>query len=110
MTASSATSNDLLEKHDIVDTVETEKRPPAAETTADAFESPLQQAIQAGEWSSTEDPEDPLNWSTAKKTYNSAIPSVYCFTVYVQFCYSFGLLLHGVCERYSCEMVKLMLH
>lgn len=92
MTASSATSNDLLEKHDTVDTVgtekhdtdDTEKRPPAAETTADAFESPLQQAIQAGEWSSPEDPEDPLNWSTAKKTYNSAIPSVYCFTVYVK--------------------------
>ena len=80
MTASS-TSNDLLEKHDVPDS---ENGPPAAEITADAFKSPLQQAVQTGEWSSLEDPEDPLNWSAAKKAYHSAIPSVYCFTVYVK--------------------------
>ena len=99
MTASSNTSNDP-EKHDAVDvidmdnhhtlktgnrdTLDTEKRPPATETTADALESPLQQASQAGEWSSPEDPENPLNWSIVKKGYQSAIPSVYCFTVYVK--------------------------
>ena len=107
MTTSSNTSNDL-EKHNAVDvidmdnhdtlntdnrdtlntenhdTLDTEKRPPATETTADAFESPLQQASQASEWSSPEDPENPLNWSIAKKSYQSAIPSVYCFTVYVK--------------------------
>lgn len=77
MTASSATLNDL-EKHD------TEPRPPASEITADAFESPLQQATRAGEWSSPEDPEDPRNWSIAKKAYHTAIPSVCSFTVYVQ--------------------------
>ena len=69
------------DNHDIIDT---EKRPPAPETTADAFESPLQQASQASEWSSPEDPENPMNWSVAKKAYQSAIPSVYCFTVYVK--------------------------
>lgn len=83
MTASSATSNGL-EKYETVDAVDTEKRLSAAEATADAFQSPLQQANQAGEWNSPEDPEDPLNWSIAKKTYQSAIPSVYCFTVYVK--------------------------
>ena len=80
MTASSATSNDL-EKHDTVDATDTEKRSSTAEMTADASESPLQQANQAGEWSSPEDPENPLNWSIGKKAYHSAIPSIYCFTV-----------------------------
>lgn len=80
MTASSATSNDL-EKHDTVDALDTEKRPPPAEITADAFVSPLQQANQASEWSGPGDPEDPLNWSVAKKAYHAAIPSIYCFTV-----------------------------
>lgn len=108
MTASSTTSNDLekhdiidvadtdtsndLEKHDTTDAVHakdhdainTEKRPPAAEITADAFESPLQKAYQTGEWSNPQDPEDPLNWSFAKKFYHAAIPSIYCFTVYVE--------------------------
>lgn len=106
MTDSSGTSRDLLErhdaadianseKHDSLDTVEaadlekrdpldTQNRPPAADSTGDAVKSPLPQAVQAGEWSSPDDPENPLNWSTAKKTYHAAIPSIYCFTVYVQ--------------------------
>ena len=74
-TASSATSNDT-EKHD---TIEKETIPPA-----DAFESPLQQAYQAGEWTSPEDPENPLNWSKAKKAYHAALVSLYCFEVYVE--------------------------
>ena len=97
MTASSTTPNDL-KKHDTIaaadtdtsndlkkhDTIGIEKRAPAAEISADAFESPLQQAYQAGGWSSLDDPENPQNWSTVKKAYHAAIPSVYCFTVYVE--------------------------
>ena len=88
------TSSDLLEKDDTVDTathdaVDTErhetngtvKEPPAAEKAGDPIESPLQLASQAGEWTDSEDPEDPLNWSTTKKAYHAAIPSIYCFTV-----------------------------
>ena len=106
MTDSSGTSKDLQdshgtadmansEKYDSLDTVyaadpekqhtlDTENRPPAAESTVDVVKSPLPQAVEAGEWSSPEDPENPMNWSTAKKAYHAAIPSVLCFTVYVK--------------------------
>lgn len=101
MTASSSTSNDL-EKHDTVDAVDTQKHDTTASSAtsndtdkhdtiekeilppADALESTLQQAYQTGDWSSPDDPEDPMNWSTPKKIYHGAIPSVYCFTVYVE--------------------------
>lgn len=88
------TSNDLLEKDDTVDTathdavdmekhetVGTVKEPPAAEKAVDPMESPLQLANTDGEWTDSEDPDDPLNWSTTKKAYHAAIPSIYCFTV-----------------------------
>ena len=99
MAASSLTSNDqekhddLLEKHDMLDkeksdksdrSDKSDKSEPAAEATPDAFEIQPQQAGQPSEWSGPDDPEDPMNWSTAKKAYHSAIPSVYCFTVYVK--------------------------
>ena len=83
MTASAEMSNDQLEKHDTPDP-DTEKSSPATEITSDASKSPQQQELQTAEWSGPEDPENPLNWSTAKKAYHSAIPSVYCFTVYGQ--------------------------
>ena len=87
---SSVTSNDqekhveLLEKHETLEKEDSEKSEPAAEATPDAFEIQLQQAGQPSEWSGPNDPEDPMNWSTAKKAYHSAIPSIYCFTVYVK--------------------------
>lgn len=106
MTDSSGTSNDLQDRHDTADiansekhdsldtvdaadpekhdTLDTENRPPAAESNVDVAKSPLPQAVQAGEWSSPDDPENPMNWSTAKKAYHAAIPSVLCFTVYVK--------------------------
>lgn len=80
----SGTSNGLLEKDNSVNAVDTRKRPVAADVTSDTLDGPLQRALQAGEWSSPEDPDNPLNWSTAKKAYHAAIPSIYCFTVYVK--------------------------
>ena len=88
MAASSVTSNDqekhvqLLEKHDTLEKEESEKSEPAAE--APPFVIQLQKAGHPSEWNRPNDPEDPMNWSTAKKAYHSAIPSVYCFTVYVK--------------------------
>ena len=91
MAASSITSNDqekhddLVEKHDTLDKENSEKSEtsePAAE--APPFEIQLERAGQPSEWSGPNDPGDPMNWSTAKKAYHSAIPSVYCFTVYVK--------------------------
>ena len=81
MTTSSVTSNHLL-----LDTLDkqNENAPPAVEITPDAVESLPEHAIQPCEWSGPEDPENPMNWSTAKKAYHSAIPSLYCFTVYVK--------------------------
>lgn len=86
MTAPSATSKGLLEKDDTVNTDDTEKsgtldtdsHPPF-----DASETSLQQTVQADGWSSLKDPENPRNWPSAKKAYHSTIPSIFCFTVYV---------------------------
>ena len=91
MTASPTALNDPLGKHDTdtgtVDAVDLEKPDTLdadSRPSADAFKSPHRQAIQADGWTSPNDPENPLNWSTVKKAYHSAIPSVYCFTVYVK--------------------------
>ncbi|MCJ1377766.1 hypothetical protein MMC17_000862 [Xylographa soralifera] len=87
MAASSATSTHLIEeKHDTannspLEMADTDNPQLSSEEIGDMSKSPIQQALPAGEWSSLEDPEDPQNWSTAKKVYHSAIPSVYCFTV-----------------------------
>ena len=91
MAASSITFNDQekhddpLEKHDTLDkenSEKSEKSEPAAEAPPFVIQHP--QAGQTSEWRGPNDPEDPMNWSTAKKAYHSAIPSVYCFTVYVK--------------------------
>ena len=77
MTASSISSNGLQEEHDsmdAIDWVDPEKEPPPAETSG---------AIQKLEWNGPEDPENPLNWSSAKKAYHAAIPSIYCYTMCV---------------------------
>ena len=80
MTVPSTASNDLLEKND---TLDEGKALPPTDITIDAIENPLQQIDEAGDWDSPENSENPLKWSTAKKAYHSAIPSIYCFTVYV---------------------------
>lgn len=35
----------------------------------------------ASEWDGDNDPENPMNWSFAKKMYHGSIPSIYCFTM-----------------------------
>lgn len=68
---------DALEKQN-------ENAPPAAEILPDAVESPPERAVQPNEWDGPEDPENPMNWPLVKKAYHSAIPSLFCFTVYVK--------------------------
>ena len=72
METSSSPSNGLPEEHDSIDAIDTEKGPTSTETQA---------AAQTVEWDGPKDPENPQNWSTAKKAYHAAIPSLYCYTV-----------------------------
>ena len=82
--ASSLNVNEGTEKDDNATAADSEQLSiTATDIPANLSNDSPKQALQAGEWSSPEDPGNPMNWSTAKKTYHSAIPSVYCFTVYV---------------------------
>lgn len=42
----------------------------------------LQKITTAVDWAGPDDPDNPLNWSTAKKAYHTAIPALQCFTMY----------------------------
>ena len=85
MTASSATSNDRPEeKNDTVPMMDAEKHPVKDDLPSDSPDAQPPRTHQAAEWNSPEDAGSPLNWSMAKKAYHAAIPSVHCFTVYVE--------------------------
>lgn len=42
-----------------------------------------QQITSAVDWTGDDDPDNPLNWSRAKKIYHVLIPAFQCFTMYV---------------------------
>ena len=75
MALSLASPNGIRVEHDSLKAVDADNGPGSAETSA---------AGQAVGWNGLDDPENPLNWSAAKKAYHAAIPSIYCFTVYVR--------------------------
>lgn len=45
---------------------------------------PVHKVVTAQDWTSPDDPENPMNWEIWRKVYHVAIPALQCFTMYDQ--------------------------
>lgn len=47
----------------------------------DIESAPVRRVVTAQDWTSPEDKENPMNWSTAKKVYHTIPPALFAFAV-----------------------------